>query len=353
MIRLGMRQFRLQACVAVGLLAVAAILLASTGSHLAHIYGLQAKAEAACAPSSPCEVTLNISTFYRQLELIGTALVAVPALVGAFWGAPLIAREFEHGTHRLAWTQSVTRTRWLAVKLVLVGAASVTATGVLSLMVTWWSSPIDHANTNRFGAGLFGERNITPLGYAAFGFALGVTAGLLIRRTLPAMAATLGVFLGARMGFTYLVRPHLLPPVHRVEPLASVVHGFGSSNGGPSTLFAGANDLPDAWIYSTRIVDGSGHELTSQIANGACPALAQPLGGQLGSGQRVAAPAPADAQDALPACVTKLSSTYHGLVTYQPASRYWIFQIYETAVYLAAALALAGVCFYWIRRRSA
>lgn len=352
MIRLGIRQFRTQAYVAIGLLAVAAIVLASTGSHLAHIYDLQAKAEAACAPSSPCQVDLNISTFYRLLELIGTALVAVPALVGAFWGAPLIAREFEHGTHRLAWTQSVTRTRWLAVKLALVGAASVAATGLLSLMVTWWSSPIDHANMNRFGAGLFGERNIAPLGYAAFGFVLGVAAGLLIRRTLPAMATTLGVFLGVRIGFTYLVRPHLLPPAHRVEPLASVVHGFGTTNGGPSTLFAGAPDLPDAWIYSTRIVDGTGHSLTSQITTSACPVLAQPLGGQqIGSGDRVAGPAPAAAQDALQTCVAKLSSAYHGLVTYQPASRYWIFQIYETAIYLAAALALAGLCFLWIRRR--
>ena len=56
--------------------------------------------------------------------------------------------------------------------------------------------------------------------------------------------------------------------------------------------------------------------------------------------------------DPLPACVTKLSSTYHGLVTYQPASRYWIFQWYETGIFLVAALALAALCFYWIRRRS-
>ena len=38
-----------------------------------------------------------------------------------FWGAPLVTRELEAGTHRLVWNQSVTRTRWLATKLGLIG----------------------------------------------------------------------------------------------------------------------------------------------------------------------------------------------------------------------------------------
>ncbi len=166
-----------------------------------------AKAQAACVASSTCpNVRVNVSTLDSLLELVGTVLVAIPALIGAFWGAPLISREFENGTHRLAWTQSVTRARWIMVKLALVGGASVVATGLLSLMVTWWSSPMDRANMNRFGLGMFGERNITPLGYAVFGFALGVIFGVVIRRTLPAMAATIGVFLGVRLAFTYFVR---------------------------------------------------------------------------------------------------------------------------------------------------
>ncbi len=81
------------------------------------------------------------------LYLLGVAvLYVVPALIGIFWGAPLVARELETGTFRLAWNQSVTRTRWLAVKLGLIGLASMAAAGLFSLMVTWWSSPIDQAN---------------------------------------------------------------------------------------------------------------------------------------------------------------------------------------------------------------
>ena len=257
MIRLSWRQFRAQAIVAAGLLVAIAVVLIATRSHLTYLYNIYAKAQAACKASRDCrDVSINLSQLDKLLELLGTALVALPALVGAFWGAPLIAREFEAGTHRLAWTQSVSRTRWLAAKLGVVGLGSVLVTGLLSLMVTWWSSPIDRAHPSRFGSGMFGERNIAPIGYAAFGFALGVAAGLLIRRTLPAMAATLFGVLAVRIAFTYAVRPKLFTPVRKAVALNPDTTGFGSNNGGPQTLFPNPPDLPNAWLYSTRVVDG-------------------------------------------------------------------------------------------------
>jgi hypothetical protein len=103
----------------------------------------------------------------------------------------------------MAWNQSVTRTRWLAVKLAVIGVAAMATTGLLSLMLTWWSSPIDRAvglnpthgiTLIRIAPVLFDARGITPVAYAAFAFALGVTAGALTRRTIPAMAAALAVF---------------------------------------------------------------------------------------------------------------------------------------------------------------
>lgn len=348
MIRLTLRQFRLQAWVAVGLLLIVAALLGSTGPHLATLYDDYLKAQTACGTSPRClQVNVSVDQFDRLLELIGTGLVGVPGLLGAFWGAPLISRELENGTHRLAWTQSVSRIRWLAVKLGLVGAASVLATGLLSLMVTWWSAAMDRAQQNRFDAGLFGERNIVPIGYAAFGFVLGVAVGLLIRRTLPAMATTLAVFLAARLGFTYLIRQHLLPPVHSNQPLATVVDGFGQNNGGPPTLFASSH-LPNAWVYSTRIVDGHGHVLSPQDVAAQCPDLTRPFTEPAAAG--ATSPVPFDPKAAFQSCVTKLSSTYHGAVNYQPANRYWSFQVVETSVFLAAALGLAVLCFYRIRR---
>ncbi|MEO9240217.1 MAG: ABC transporter permease, partial [Jatrophihabitantaceae bacterium] len=273
MIRLSLRQFRTQALVALGLLLLVAVLLGSTGPHLAKLYADYARSQAACAGSRTClQINIKIGQVDKLLELFGTVLIAVPGLIGAFWGAPLISREFEQGTHRLVWTQSVSRARWLATKLAIVGAASVIATGLLSLMVTWWSKPLDTFEHNRFDTGLFGERNIVPLGYAAFGFVLGVAAGILIRRTLPAMATTLVGYLGVRLAFTYLVRRHLVPPVQYNVPLDSVVQGFGQTNNGPPTLFAGT-DIPNAWVYSSKIVDSAGHGITSQAVAAACPSL--------------------------------------------------------------------------------
>src|SRR5665213_2663361 len=132
MIRLTWRQFRAQAAVAVALLIAVTIVFVATRGQIDHLYTIYNKANAACIASSNCPgVSINLSKFDQLLELIGTALVVVPALVGAFWGAPLIAREFENGTHRLAWTQSVTRARWLATKLGVVGLASVAVSGLL------------------------------------------------------------------------------------------------------------------------------------------------------------------------------------------------------------------------------
>ncbi len=355
MIRLSWRQFRAQAAVAVALLIAVLIAFGATRGHIDHLYTIFNKANAACIASSNCPgVSINLSKTDQLLELIGTALVVVPALVGAFWGAPLIAREFENGTHRLVWTQSVTRARWLATKLAVVGLASVVVTGILSLLVTWWSSPIDRAHTNRFASGMFGERNVTPLGYAAFGFALGVAAGLLIRRTLPAMAATIVGFLAVRMAVTYVVRPYIFSPRHLALPLDPNNMGYGTTNGGPSTLMPNPPNLPNAWIYSTHIVDNAGHGLTSQLVAATCPSLGAPGGGgpRPPSGTHVRTVVPDGAQSALHDCVTKFSATYHEAITYQPANRYWTLQWGETAVYFVAALAIAGFCFWWIRHRA-
>jgi hypothetical protein len=352
-IRLSWRQFRLQAEAAAGLLILVAVLFVSTRGHLVGLYHVYDKAQAACIASSNCPgVSINLGALDRLLELVGTALVALPALLGAFWGAPLIARELENGTQRLVWTQSVTRARWFAVKFTLVGLASVAATGLLSLLVTWWSIPIDNSHANRFSTGLFGERNLVPLGYAAFGFALGVAAGLLIRRTVPAMAATLVAYLAVRMTFAYAVRPNLLSPKHESLPLDPASMGFGSTNGGPQTLMPNPPNLPNAWVYSTRIVDSAGHDLTSQVVAQTCPTLGNPTGGpQPAPGSRIRIAVPAGVHNALEECVTKISADYHEVVTYQPAGRYWPYQILETVVYLIAALALLGWCFWWIRRR--
>lgn len=200
MIRLTLRQFRIQAVVGVGAVAIVAVIVAVTGPHLVHVYDTSV---ATCTAHGDCPTAISaFSQDDHALQiLLGALVVVVPGLIGIFWGAPLVAREFEAGTFRLAWTQSVTRTRWLAVKLGVVGLASMVVAGLLSLMLTWWSSPLDRVNMNVFGT--FDQRDVVAVGYAAFAFALGATIGTLIRRTLPAMAITLVVFVAGRLTFLH------------------------------------------------------------------------------------------------------------------------------------------------------
>ena len=140
-----------------------------------------------------------------------------------------MARELEAGTYRLAWTQSVTRRRWLASKLALTVGAAALALGAASLAVTWWSASLDGAVSQTHG-GLpehltpvtFAMRGVVPVGYAAFAVVLGATAGAVLRRTLPAMAVTLALYAALQIVVPIWVRPHLVPPVssdHRLQPV--------------------------------------------------------------------------------------------------------------------------------------
>jgi hypothetical protein len=348
---LSWRQFRTQALVTFGALAALGFVLAVTGPHLLQLYNENV---AHCQAHGNCQTEIpEFMNLYHRESILNPAVWVVPALIGMFWGAPLVARELETGTHRLAWTQSVTRTRWLAVKLAVVGLASVAVAGLLSLMVTWWFSPIDRVNMYQYAT--FDQRDLTPVGYAAFAFAVGVTAGVLIRRTLPAMAATLVAFVATRLAVADWVRPNLVAPLRRTFALDRSAMGFGSLGSGQTTLQPGTPNIPNAWIYSTRVVDGSGHALPSQLVAKVCPTLGtapSPANPPLpGPGRVVRTGVPPDVQSAMRQCVDRLAGTYHEVVSYQPGSRYWVFQWSETAIFVTAAAALVGLCFWWIHHR--
>ena len=352
MIRVAWMQLRTQALVVFGALAGLAVVLALTGPHLAHLYDTTV---ASCASHGTCDTAgdlfLRHDTQLRGLLSILTWVV--PVVLGVFWGAPLVARELESGTFRLAWTQSVTRTHWLVTKLALGALATMAAAGLVSLAVTWWASPFDRLTLDRFSPDVFSERGIVAVGYAAFAFTLGVAAGVVIRRTLPAMAVTLVGFVAVRQMFATWVRPLLLAPSHLHVTLGGGTPvGFGKSDSGPFTLWPEPPNLPNAWVYTTRIVDDHGRELTSQALSRACPTLTD-LGPRppTAGGARAVAPAPQQVANALHDCVTKLAASYHEVVTYQPAGRYWTFQWYELAIFLAVATALAGFSVWWVRRR--
>jgi hypothetical protein len=351
MIRLTWRQFRVQSVVALGTLVVVAAVALVTGPHLANLYATNV---ATCGARSNCRSATSsfLSNDSTIRAWLGILIIVLPGIIGMFWGAPLVAKELEAGTHRLVWTQSVTRARWLAMKIGVVGLASVLMAGLLSLIVTLWASPLDRATGTIFGS--FDERNIVPIGYAAFAFVLGVLAGVLVRRTLPAMASTLVAFVTVRLSFDRLVRPHLVSPTLHVLALKPASMGFGSSNGGPFTLMPNTPNISNAWIYSTQILDKAHHALTAHFVAITCPRLiagVQSGGPSTGSSQGSRVRVPSGAQKAFQDCVSKVGRSFHEVVTYQPVNHYWSLQWYELTVYVFASFILAGFSFWWVRRR--
>jgi hypothetical protein len=337
------RQFRAQAVVAATALAAIAIGFAVTGPHLAQLY--DSSGIRTCAAHGTCE-TLR-TTFLKQvtadptdigLYFLGLAtLYLTPALVGMFWGAPLLTRELEAGTLRLIFNQTVTRTRWTAAKLGLIGPATAALVGLLSFIITWWASPIDRAAAlpgvdqalpNRFVPLIFGARDISPIGYAALGFVLGVAAGVLIRRTLPAMALTLVGFAAIQIIMPATVRPHLIPAAHTITAFDPEAIQRISIRGDSYMTVSGPVNIPGAWIITNQTITPTGRPFTGPPP----PACLTPT-------------------DSEQPCYAALDQLHlRQRVTYQPANRYWTFQWYETAILFTLTGALAAASAWRIRR---
>lgn len=321
------RQFRVQALTVAVALAAATVLLVSVRPALDHDDG---------------------PLFYGGM----LAVYALPAIIGAFWGVPLVARELEAGTHNVAWNQTVTRTRWLAVKLAIPGVAAVVAAALLSVVVTWWASPIDAlAETSsdpdtptRLQPALFAARGIVPIGYAAFAFVLGVLLGILLRRVLAAMAVALAVFAAVLVAMPFLVRPYLLPPTD--ETVAITADNIRSihvdSAGAPGEGVVTVDAPNGAWVVTNETVDG----------NGTVPDLLPQEVAECAPGPPVDDGPPPRLGDARE-CFAQLADLgYRQHLVYQPASRFWPLQWLETALFLALTALLTWLCFRSIRRLS-
>jgi len=356
------RQFRTQAIAAAAGTAAFAVLLAATGPHLASIYAADGldSCHGGCASAADYFTGSLVTSPYLVLFLLSTGIILLaPAVIGLFCGAPLIARELETGTAALAWNQSVTRTRWLAVKLAAGALAALAVTEALSLTQTWWEAPISQAVADggsggalaqsRFTQLNFATHGVTPLGYAALAFALGVTAGALILRTLPAMALTLAIFAALQVAMPLWVRPNLAPPDHTVLPVTAESRP-GVTRPGRHHLHASRHRHPRPArrldpVQRARQRRRAGDQHHPGGLHSASAATATGAGTQVGR----SAPNQPGAPIEFLACLAS-----HGIrkvITYQPGSRYWRFQATETSIYLALALALTGYCFQRINRR--
>lgn len=346
MIWVAWRQSRTQALVAFGLLALLAALVVMTGLHLRDVYSSLGGAH--CAD----RCGLLIMTDHTLAKVLGPALVTIPVLLGMFWGAPLIARELESGTYRLAWTQSVTRQRWLLVTVAVVGLTALAVAGLASWLVSWWYAPDDAALMNRLDPIVFSTHGIVAVGYAGFAFALGVATGALARRTLPAMAVTLVGFAGALAASTFWLLSHLPFTTHiAVSATRGNNLDFASSASGAIVRFA-PTPIPNGLVISSRLVDRTGHAISTARLHAlvvhACPAFVPR--------QQIPAGVPKSLRSQklsnYVACMHQLSHHLQALVTYQPPSHYWLLQALVTAIFLAAAAVLIAATVWRVSRRA-
>jgi len=326
MIWMSWRQFRAQALTGAAAVTVLAVYLVFLGVRIRHGYHdtleLCHRQGADCASAT----TEFQSRYESQLYFMDAIVLLTPALIGLFWGAPLVTREFEAGTHRLVWNQSVTRGRWLATKLLVAAAASSALTGAASLLLTWAASPFDLVSGNRFSTLLFGTRNIVPIAYAIFALVLGAVTGLLIRRAVPAMALTLLAFVIIQVLVPNVVRPHLMTPVSAAQPMTAQLIRNLSFLGQHPTI-SGLR-IPGAWVTSSSELLASSGKPVDQAKYDAC----------IGAGF-----------DTVADCLAGLD--LHVDITYQPVGRYWSFQWLESALFVGLAALLAAFGLRRIRGR--
>lgn len=261
-----------------------------------------------CHPVTVARCAPQLSIFDNSYSRWGHALPAllhlVPPLVGAFIGGPLLAREFESGTFRFAWTQGTGRVRWVAVKLALLGAAVVAASAAFSLLFSWWYRPFFASGGSLMTPAIF---DLSGAGFAAWtlaAFALGAFAGAAIRHTVPAMAAAMAAWAGLAGATVLYLRPVYQAPIviRQLSAVHKMPHGF--------QIDIGAGGPLRAWVLRTWLYpppDARHFPLTT-----------------------------------VPTVWTK----------YQPESRFWHFQLIE-AGWLLALVLLLGVATIWLVRRRA
>lgn len=304
------RQHRAQGAVAGIALAAFAIVRWITGVNMANDYH---SALAACQQDGTCDDLNLFSGDGAIIDLVNLS-AAVPLLMGLFWGVTAIGREIDTGTNLLFGMQSSRQRDWLRGKIALLLGAAVAWGAAVSAIVTWWSGTLNSLNGDRFDPGKFDVPGLMPVAYALFGVGLGLAAGALLRRVLPALAVTVVAFVAVRLIVATYIRPHYETAKTLVEPI--------SKN---QTVPSGS------WVLSSDI-----------LQNG------KSFAGKMGFPIECTKPATRQASDT---CLAQ-----HGissLVKYQPAARYWTFQWIESGIFVALAAVLIAVAVIAVRRRDA
>jgi hypothetical protein len=314
MIWVSWRRQRTEALIAAGVLLALAAFLVPTGLHMASAYhhdGLSGclgqGARASCD-----EAIHSFTNRFSSLNNLIAWTTLLPGLLGVLLAAPFML-EFEHGTHRLAWTQSITRGRWIAGKLGLAVAGALFAALVLTLLLTWWHAPLVRLN-GRMDNGVYDSEGIVIFGYTLFALGLATAVGAVWRRGVPAIVAGFAAYFAVRLFVDTWLRQRLMPPLTATWHL----------------MVPDPRALRHALVLDEYPADAHGHHVLIPANEcGAGRALKRTPG--LGD------------------CFARHGYFMHAV--YEPASRFWALQGIETALFAAGGGILLAFAAWWTYRR--
>ncbi len=313
MIWLSWRRHRTTTLVVLAALVVLGLWMAWLG------HAFESKPGAEVCRMGPCGTWNGPFSYGRQAAIINVLLLFLPCLIGIVFGAPLVAGELEQHTNRLAWTQSISRQRWLTTKWLVVGLPLVGSIAAMTLIAQWWTghtyitvmpNVLENLAGNRLLPAYFGITGVVPIVYALFAFALGACLGAVIRRTDWAAVATIAIYGALTLVMVFAIRPNLITPRFAADRAPMPAH---------------------SWVL------GNGFRFTDATIP----------------------PSSASADTVARACLRTGGANYvqclnshhlvHGLF-FQPPSVYWTLQWAESGIYLGATILLVGATLWVVRR---
>ncbi|MFI2260931.1 transporter [Streptomyces tubercidicus] len=269
-----------------------------------------------CAPGplhcSRSATGMPLTLDIEPLQYLGALNIVLPVIIGVFWGAPLLGRDRELGTHRLVLVQGASRGQWFASRFALAAATTIALSGLLAGVFAWWWQPAADRSYGLFWYETTALSGSGPRVVAAalFGLAAGTLLGLLARRVLAAMGLTLLATGAMSLLLLWMHWARLLVPPHT----------YVSAGIAPKPL------MGEKWSTGTYgLITGSGRH--DDVMNCAFPSGAQ-----------------------LKECMTA-----HGYVARfykaNPAGDYWTFQWTDTAILGGLAVVLTVATVLLLRRR--
>jgi hypothetical protein len=310
------RQHRATLISVPAVIAVAAAFLIVFGLQVHHAYGTLVNCPLnQGAQSVACSAAFRNfnNTDWPLANACSILMGLAPVLIGAFAGAPLLARELETGTYRYAWTQGLGRERQVIAKLVLLGLTLAVLAAALGQLFAWFFQPFLYTEqmNNLSTEGVFDTQGLAFPAFTLVSFAIGAFLGMLFRRIIPALAATLGVYLVVRLGAWALRGQY---PLSVVTSDGKLINSFGTPArpGFPWVL--------DSWVT--------------------------------GPGGQLASPAMQDQVHNAPGLAT-VPPGYTEWFRWIPPSRFWPMQFIEAGWLLVLAVAIMAATVWLVRRRAA